>query len=220
MRIQVFLFQDCRRASALDGRVRSQGLSFPPSAGTRESSGSVGGAASWWPPPLSSPLPGSPPRGPFKRPARLRQPPRPPPPGPPLPAAPSAGQAGVRPERAGRNAAPGKAVAAGTRAAREPEEWSCGGHGLAAPGRAEGSSHPARCQGAPHTIAARAARAPHPPSPRARPAPRRPGIRGAASPAAREGAGIVRPLRPLPTRGTMGAARRPGPGLARPLRRR
>lgn len=77
-------------------------------------------AASWGPPPLSSPLPGSRRRGPFKRPARLRQPPRPPPPGPPLPAAPSAGRAGVRPERAGPNAAPGKAVAAGTRAAREP----------------------------------------------------------------------------------------------------
>lgn len=83
------------------------------------------GAASGWPPPsLSPPLPGRPPRGPFKRPARLRQPPRPPPPGPPLPAAPSAGRAGVRPERAGRSAALGKEAAAGTRAARERVERS------------------------------------------------------------------------------------------------
>lgn len=74
-------------------------------------------------PPLPPPpLPGRPQRGPFKRPARLRQPPRPPPPGPPLPAARSAGRAGVRPERAGRSAAPRETAAAGTRAAPEQEE--------------------------------------------------------------------------------------------------
>lgn len=216
-------------ASALDGRVRSRALSFQPGTERREGSGSaeeqtLGGP----PPPLSAPTPGA--RGT----APLRGPPvsvsrrghRP-------PALPflrrrvrtgwECGQSGPgRAQRPGRRRRLGQGRRGSERRGR-----ASGRHGLAAPRRTEGSSHPAPCRAAPHTIAARAARAPPSPSHAPRPAPPgersrrltcRPGGGGHCSPAATAARGHGGRWTPRPGPGEVAAP--PLRRAPRPVRRR
>lgn len=242
VRIQVFLFQECRTRQGLRvGRTGSPppGTEVPEARSLREGSGRVGALPPCGPSPTSLPLPPPPPPPRALCTAPLRGPPgsvsraaaTAPRPSPSCGAECGPGGSAARAGRAKRSA--WEAAAAGTRrgAGARAEERAGGGHGLAAPGPAEGSARAAQRGETPHTIAPRAAPRPSPAFARARPPRARPPPRPAppggaepyASPAAREGAGIVRPL-PLPPppqpRGAMGAARRPGPGLERsPLRR-
>lgn len=226
VRIQVFLFQECRTRQGLCLGQSGSPLrgTVSPSAETERRQGLGGGAASRQPlPPSLLPvaLGAAPLRGPPGSVSRATA--TAPRPSPSCGAECGPGWSAARAGRVGRSAREAAAAGARRGAGARAEERKGGGYGLAARGRAEGSARAAPREEAPHTIAARAASRPSPAlararPPRARPLPRPAPPRGAepaASPAAREGAGIVRPPPSPPPRGDMGAARRLGPGLER-----